>query len=514
VSLSFIGQLDRTNQEIIHALAVSSDGEHTKTFSYSLKDSPCEEVVGQDFCYHSSGIKQKFPNDAVLIGMDVESYMGIPLWSASGKPLGLIVLMHKEKFPNRDYAESVLRLVALRAAAELERKISDEEQEALQEKMLDAQKLESLGVLAGGIAHDFNNLLTSIMGNTNIAMRKLPPDTPVRDLLEKIEQSAEKAAVLTEQMLAYSGKSMVKEEVLSLDDLVRDMKGLINASVSRKVQVELSLHKAVIEGDSSQIQQVIINLVRNSSEAIGERDGSIKIRTGECWMESEQLNAASGKKLPSGEYCFIEVNDDGDGIDPSFVARIFDPFFTTKFTGRGLGLAASYGIIRSHGGAITVASDPGTTTSIKIFLPQSSAKKLAKPRLIVDNTDEAKGTVLVVDDEPDLRDIASLALAAQDFYVLTAEDGNIALEIFKQNKDKIQAVLLDFTMPGLSGLEVLEQLHELAPDLPVIIMSGYTAQEVGERCEHLKPTGVIQKPFLPDDLGSQLTDFLVKENVN
>lgn len=374
------------------------------------------------------------------------------------------------------------------------------ERRLLEEKLRDSQKLESVGLLAGGIAHDFNNLLTGILGNTSMAMNLLPAGSEVAGLLEEVRHAGDRAAELTRQLLAYSGKGRFVIERMDLSRMVRDMDNLIRVTVPRvaRVSMELAAGLPPVEADPVQLQQVVMNLVSNAAEAVGVRPGVIGIRTG--WREIETAPppaAARAGELRPGTYVYVEVSDTGAGMQPETVERIFDPFFTTKFTGRGLGLAAAAGIARSHGGAIQVESAVGRGSTFRLFLPAAARIGAAPPQPEHPAAAAAGegGTVLVIDDEEVVRRTAENGLRRYGYEVLTAGDGAEGVELFRARAAEISAVLLDMTMPVMSGEEALALIKQIRPDVPVVASSGYSETEAARRFAPALLAGFVQKPY-------------------
>jgi len=368
-----------------------------------------------------------------------------------------------------------------------------------EEAIRQTQKLESLGVLAGGIAHDFNNLLTSILGNCNLASMVLDSASPAGPFLEQIEKASVRAADLTRQMLAYAGKGKVMILPVNLNILVREMAELLGVSISKKATVRLDLASAMpdILGDPAQMQQVVMNLVTNASEALGEGGGTITLRTGEQWLDAVYLGSlCPAIPIPPGRYALVEVSDTGCGMSRETIDRIFDPFFTTKFTGRGLGLSALMGILRSHGGSIKVYSEPGQGTSMKIFLPVLDGFQDEAPGEIPDEQPApARGIVLIVDDEAPARAVASALAASLGLKVLEARDGAEALELFQARHADLALVLMDLTMPRVDGREAFLRMKEVDPSVPVVLTSGYSEQHVAADFASGGLAGFLPKPY-------------------
>ena len=380
----------------------------------------------------------------------------------------------------------------------------------LEEKMQQAQKLESLGILAGGIAHDFNNLLVGILGNASLLKEETPPDSPLRNVMDNLMQASERAAHLTRQMLAYSGKGRFVVERLDLPLQVQQILALIDASIDKSVKIELNFEPNLpsIEGDSGQLQQLIMNLVINGAEAIGPGGGAVTISTKlrEIGPDYVRDNLA-GDNIPPGSYVCLEVHDNGIGMDAATQARIFDPFFTTKFTGRGLGLAAVLGIVRGHHGALTVYSEPGKGTTFKIFLPAARTERPAPVTIVPSSEFRGEGTILVVDDEEMVQRTLKAALERYGYTVLAASGGREGIDILKEKQDGISLVLLDMTMPGMSGEDTLKAILAMRADVPVIATSGYNEMEALRRFgEGL--SGFIQKPYTPRALAEKISGVL------
>lgn len=395
-----------------------------------------------------------------------------------------------------------------------ERQRIEAEQQEFAVKMQQVQRLESLGVLAGGIAHDFNNLLTVIIGNTSLAADMLPPGHRAGPFLEDLEKAALRAAGLTNQMLAYSGKGAFALTQIDLNALTRENATLLDASISKKARFQLELADQLpkIEGDPNQLTQVVMNLITNASEAIDPRAGTIRIRTGSMMVDQAFFaQAALPDALPSGHYVFLEVSDDGAGMDAETVARIFEPFFTTKFTGRGLGLAATLGIIRGHKGSIQVHSEPGEGTRfLLVFPPAEGVGPGPEPARVPQPPIQGKPTVLIVDDESLVRNVATRLLRQEGFRTLEATHGGEAIEAVAQHGTQIDAILLDLMMPVMGGEEAFHEIRRLAPMVPILLASGFTETAVTARFGAEAPTGFLQKPFTAERLTHALREAMEK----
>ena len=387
-----------------------------------------------------------------------------------------------------------------------ERRLAEEERLSLERQVQHAQKLESLGVLAGGIAHDFNNILMAVLGYASLAIEDLSETHPAMESVREIEKGAKRAAELTRQMLAYSGKGRFVVEAIDVSALMDDMAHLLRTFVSRTITLNLHLDRTLptIEADAAEMQQVVMNLITNAAEAIGEQGGAIALSTGAMDCADDYLArnlaapASPESEVQPGRYVFFEVSDTGCGMNEETKAKLFDPFFTTKFTGRGLGMAAVLGIVRGHRGAIVIDTEVGKGSRFRVLLPAIEGERAPAVEERRDTSQPQgpveQGTILVVDDEAQVRNLMKLVLERQGFTVLTAGDGRQATEVFREHKDDIVCVLLDLTMPHMSGEETYVELHRIREDTPVILVSGYSEEELKERAENVGFAGFLKKP--------------------
>jgi CheY-like chemotaxis protein len=374
----------------------------------------------------------------------------------------------------------------------------------LQAKLLEVQRLESLGLMAGGIAHDFNNILTVILGNASTARLALSEHDEACADLDNVIAAGQRAAELTRQMLAYSGRGRFNVRPIDVSGLVRDIAGLIGSSLSRKVHVQTELTAVpTVRADAAQLQQVIMSLVINGVEACGDRSGTVSIRSEE--QRLERGHAALDKGLQPGRHVCIEVRDDGCGMDRATIGKIFDPFFTTKFTGRGLGLAAVLGIVRAHEGTIEVESSPGQGSCFKVYLPVCDEPLVASAR--ASRVYRGQGLVLVIDDDPGVRQIVAKMLASLGFSTVDAAGGRLGVRTLEQRARDIALVLLDMTMPDMDGEETLRAIRRLSP-VPVVLMSGYGESEATVRFASQRLAGFLQKPFTAQQVGEVLSQAL------
>lgn len=473
---------------------------------------PMRELIGSDYCSHVSPEQRRVAETsfAMLLTGELESahyerhyqrkdgsvfwgYLtGRRLVSCDGKPAELVA--------------TITDMTDLKSA--------EEKRHRSEQQMLHVQKLESLGVLAGGIAHDFNNILLAIMGNTSLALQRVDQGSPLEQHLLQIEKASEKAADLARQMLAYSGKGRFVLEALDLNRLVREMTSMLEVSLSKKAVLRFHLAEELpgIVADPTQIRQIIMNLAINASEAIGEKSGEIAIATGTLLCDSHYLaDTWLDEHLPEGRYVYLEVTDNGCGMNKETVDRIFEPFFTTKFTGRGLGMAAILGIVRGHKGVIKIYSEPGRGSSFKILLPATESAVLPPAAVNMAEGWRGAGTVLLVDDEDSVRDVASAMLHELGFEVISAADGREALELYRRHGEGIALVLMDLNMPNLSGEEAFHELRKMDAEAKVILSSGFSEQEVTRKFLGKGLEGFIQKPYTLAALRAVMSQALSKK---
>ena len=371
------------------------------------------------------------------------------------------------------------------------------------------QKMESLGVMAGGIAHDFNNILMAILGSAEVAKMKIDAGEAVGEDLDTISASVEQAAALTNQLLTYAGREGSIEDAVDLNALCVDMTELLRSAISRKAQLSLDLAKAVpkIRCDSSQMRQVILNLVKNGSDALGDRPGAITVRTAVVEPADVEAAAGAGTRPTPGRRVLIEVADTGAGMDETTRARVFEPFFTTKFTGRGLGLAIVFRIVQGLAGQIDVASTPGAGSTFRLWLPALDDETLVQAGVPARQEEFAgHGLALLADDESVVRRAVREMLLALGYQVVEAGDGVAAVELFRARPDDFTLAVLDVTMPGLNGREAAVEIRRLSHAVPVVFISGNADAAEAGTVQRLCRTVFVRKPFKRAALESKIRE--------
>jgi len=421
---------------------------------------------------------------------------------------------HLRKDGSRFWASGVMislrdgsRLVGF---AKVVRDFTDRRQ--LEEAVRQTQRLESVGVLAAGVAHDFNNVLTAILGNVAMVRRRLSAqkvDRDIEEMLGAAERAGNRAAHLVKQLLNYAGKGRREIQPVDIAQVTRDALAIVRASVSRKINLrsEIPDDSRMIEADVGQVQQLVLNLVLNGAEAIGEDEGEVFVRVRVREVPDEELaRFYPGFSLQARHYTEIVIRDSGSGMDERTLQQIFDPFFTTKFMGRGLGLAAALGIVRAHGGGIAVESAPGKGTTFTVLLP-AEQERIEAPMTVAESLTESargQGLVLVVDDEVAIRSMLQHSLEELGYTVLTAEHGAQGVELFERSTDDIILVLLDLVMPVLDGAEAATRIREMNAEVPILVMSGISDDDALGRFEDVRISGFVPKPFAPDQLAQAI----------
>jgi PAS domain S-box-containing protein len=376
---------------------------------------------------------------------------------------------------------------------------------ATHEQLLHAQKLESLGVLAGGIAHDFNNLLAIMLARTELYFREAPEGLAASDHVSIVRDAAFEARTLTRQLLGYAGKGKLQVEPLSLNGVVQNMAQLLRASIGKDIRLELEPGSGVVavQGDDTQLRQVLLNLITNAAEAIGDAVGKVVIRTGvtEVTSVTPERRWFTGE-LANGLYAYLEVEDSGGGITSADRERIFDPFFTTKLTGRGLGLAAVLGIVKGHRGTVLVDSRPGSGSRFRVLLPAVNGGSVPEPVAPARRSAGPRGSgcALVVDDEAAVRAATVAILSSAGYRVLEADGGEAAQRLLRSYSSEIDVVLLDLAMPGTNGEQTLLALRQIRADVPVVLLTAYAEDERRLRAIREDLAGVVAKPFSYEEL--------------
>ncbi|TLS78433.1 PAS domain S-box protein [Mariprofundus erugo] len=495
--LQLLQQAIHASDESIMILDAEGHIEFANPAAVRMYRLPLEQLLGSPAaCVRNGEVGDEIYRDIIATSRDGHNWQGNIQLQETGRLIG------RRVSPVLDEAGILHHQVCI------DRDITEEHRR--NQQLEHTQRLESLGILAGGIAHDFNNLLTAIMGNAAMAERSLDDTSTAKPFIMRIEESSQRAADLCRQMLAYSGKGQFIVKPINLSELISEMTRLMEVSIDKNVTLRYDLSHSIplIEADTAQMQQVILNLITNANEAIGSKNGMISFTTGVMHLDRAYLDRTlTHETLREGEYVYMEVADNGCGMSSSTMEKMFDPFFTTKFTGRGLGMSAMLGIVRGHHGIIRVYSEPGRGTTFKILIPATTKKALPSAGT-VNHHWHAHGTVLVVDDEESIRDVASIMLQDMGFDTITANNGEEAVEIYRTQQHAIVAVLLDMTMPKMDGKACLAELLCINPDIRVILSSGYTREDTDDQFPSGLLASFIQKPYTPESLQQTMRQSL------
>ena len=456
----------------------------------------------------SNGAGAQLMEEAIPVAREKGSWEGeLDLESPQEKtiPTSVAVVAHRDEENSTFSYSCIIRDITEQRKAEAGRLQQER-------KLLQVQKAESLGVLAGGIAHDFNNLMTAVVGNANLVRGELAGDEAAATYMSEIEDAAERASALCHQMLAYAGRNPVSFAELDLNRLIEGTLQLLTPSINKKIGVNFEAGKDLpqVLASTTQTQQLVMNIAANGVQAMGDAPGQLTLRTMSCSLNGTEAGAQfPGYSLEAGDYVILEIEDTGLGMSLDVQAKIFEPFFTTKFTGQGLGLAAVVGYVRSHRGAIAVRSAVGEGALFRIAFPALAVKpaRVETPATTDENW-KGSGTVLLVDDDRSIRIVAGAILKKLGFTVKMAEDGRDGVEKFKQLDGEIVCVLLDLTMPVMDGFEAHSEMHRHNPNVPVLLISGYSQKLANLPADAIHPAGVLAKPFGLASLRKRMAEIL------
>lgn len=510
----FIGRLDATGDQVQTVAACHRDQE-IDNIIYELEGTPCEETISRACCVYPCDVYRKFPEDEMLVEQKAEGYIGVALFDSKGNSVGLIAALYLEPVEDTEFISTLLMAVASRTASEIERQNRDEEKRKLEAQMLSAQKLESLGVLAGGLAHDFNNILATILGSADLAEQDLPAQSPAQKRISVIQTAATSAGELCRQLLAYAGKGRFQVVKADLSQFVLEQEDFLRSTVHKAANLRLDLSDSLpaCATDLSQLQQILLNLVINASEALAGTAGEIVIRTGTALLDEKDLKETQfSHDCRSGSFVYLQVQDSGVGMDEALRQKLFDPFFTTKAAGRGLGLSAILGIVRGHQGWVNVESDPGQGSRFTVYLPAIKGKADAAEAITSDENWKGTGTALLVDDDLGVLDVSQEMLRHVGFDVIAVDSGAKAIEVFQRRSHELAVVLLDLTMPEMNGEEVFHRMQALNSQVPVVLTSGFNEQDTVQRFAGSGLAGFLQKPMRLVDLRERIRRALEGRN--
>jgi two-component system, cell cycle sensor histidine kinase and response regulator CckA len=493
----------------VRTLAFYFDGHFQENMTYAFQDAPCGYVIGKTVYSCTDNVCRQYPEDTMLQEMAAESYVGATLWDSHGKAIGLISVIGRKPLVSPNLSESVVKLVAIRAAGELERRDTEAEKANLQSQLMQAQKMESVGRLAGGVAHDFNNMLGVILGHVDLAQDQINPADPLYDDLSEVKKAAQRSADLTRQLLAFARKQTVSPKIMDLNETVEGLFKMLRRLIGEDIDLVWLPGKGLwpVKIDPSQVDQILANLTVNARDAI-DGVGRITIETGNTVLDEGYCADHMG--FIPGSYVILSVSDNGCGMNQEIQEHIFEPFYTTKGVGQGtgLGLATIYGIVKQNSGFINVYSEPGRGTTFRIYFPQYSGKVGAIDSDKVQALQQGVETILLVEDESAILRLGKRMLERLGYRVLAAGTPGEALRLAEQNPGVIDLLMTDVVMPEMNGRDLARRLLSLYPDIKRLFMSGYTADVIAHHGVLDEGVYFIQKPFSKAELSAKVREAL------
>ena len=518
LDMSFIC-IDRLEGDGLTARTVSvwCDGHFDDNLTYTLKDTPCGDVVGKTICCFPANVCQLFPKDQVLQDLQAESYIGVTLFSHAGQPIGLIAVIGRKPLMNRSLAESAMKLVAVRAAGEMERldaenalKESEKQKIRLEYQLQQAQKMESIGTLAGGIAHDFNNILFPIVGHTEMLLEDISDEnSSFGGSLNEIHKSALRARDLVQQILTFSRQGKSELKLLKMQPIIKEALKLIRSTIPTTIAIKQNLQSdcGAVKADPTQIHQIVMNLTTNAYHAMAENGGELKVNLKEIELGEDDLIYPN---MIPGVYACLTVADTGMGITNTIMDRIFEPFFTTKEKGKGtgMGLSVVHGIVKSMNGAIQVYSEPDKDTEFRVYLPVFGNVHENQEATIKEPLIGGSERILIVDDEDAIIVMEKIILERLGYHVSTHTSSIEALEAFRANPDKFDIVVTDMSMPKMSGDKLAMELIRIRPDIPILLCTGFSETMTNEKTKTLGIKGLLMKPVIKNDLAKKIREVL------
>ncbi len=503
----FIGRL--TGVDDVETISGWQQGSHIENFTYSLRHTPCAEVFERSLCSYGRDVQSQFPDDEMLVSMGIEAYVGTVLTDDDDKPIGILACFDDKPIDDVSMAEDLLTIFAAHASLELSRQQAVEERESISVQLQQAQKLESVGQLTGGIAHDFNNLLVVIQGFAELAEESAEGNQLLKDCLKGIREGTDRAAALTRQLLSFSRRQVIDTRPIDPAELLERSTAMLSRLLPESIEYSLDVEPGLytIKADAGQIEQAIVNLVLNARDAM-PNGGVLRVSARNVVLDAAFVDAHPGSS--AGGHILVTVADTGEGMSPEVIERVFEPFFTTKpdGLGTGLGLSVVFGIVKQHSGFIDLQSRPDEGTEVRLYLPASDrhAEDIeSDARMAVRGGSE---TILVVEDEPAVRTLASTFLTREGYCVIEAEDGERAVDQFAAHRQEISLVLLDVVLPKLNGREVMDRIRAIDPSARVLLTSGYSADGIHTGFVLEEDLLLLQKPYKRDSLLRKVRETL------
>jgi PAS domain S-box-containing protein len=513
VKYVLVGALKQGSEDRVETLAVCAEGTLQPNFEYNVAGTPCENVFKSQLCHYSSAVTKLFPEDALLQEMGVDAFMGVPLFASTGESLGLMVVLHDRPIRHAGLAASILQIYSTRAATELERLRTEESLRISEQKLYQAQKMQALGNLAGGIAHDFNNVLTVIKGFSILASDSLAADSSAYEDIQEVQKAADRATALTGHLLSFSRQQTGGPRLIDINAAIFDTTRMLGRILGEDVKIALHLspESGCINADPGQFDQVIMNLSVNARDAM-PKGGLLKFTTRRIAAgEPREQSAVLGQ----GDYVLLQISDTGIGMDEATIRLIFEPFYTTKPRGKGtgLGLATVYGIMERVGGHIAVRSQLGQGTTFDLFFPTAAAASDMQADVCPDPALSGEETILLVEDDFSLRNLAHRILHSAGYTVLTASGVESAERVLQEFSGDIALVITDVVMPDGGGDELVSRIARTKPKAKVLFMSGYTDGRVPQQYLTGEHPSFLAKPFEPAQLTRKVREILDAEQV-
>ncbi|GIV11554.1 MAG: hypothetical protein KatS3mg020_1045 [Fimbriimonadales bacterium] len=506
----YIGRLVDVTQ--MEGVAYAVGGELREPFNYTLPGTPCENAVIAGVCFYPRNVQALFPQDKQLQELGLESYLGAPLRDSFGRVIGIFWLADVKPIPDLSPIRDLFQTMAVRASHELLRDRVEAEAQRLREQLTQSQMMESIGRMAGGLAHDFNNMLTAVLGYVELAQSAIPHDSSAFGFLNNAILAVEKASDITRQLLALARQQPMQRRHVNLNDIVQESLRIAKTWLPINIQVQSYLSDTLwqTEADHAPLVQVLQNLLLNARDALPDTGGVITIETQNVQLDLEY--ARTHYEVVPGDYVMLAISDTGVGMPTHVLERIFEPFFTTKPRGQGTGLGLSivYSIVKQLGGHIWVYSEPGKGTTFKIYLPRAHDQaRLSLPTpLTPAELPRGQETVLVVEDEPGVLEVAAETLRQQGYKVLTAQSPPEALQLAQNLQEPIHLLLTDVMMPVMSGRELADYLLRLQPNLKVLFVSGYTENTIVHHGILDEDVNFLPKPYTPSQLTQKVREVL------
>jgi PAS domain S-box-containing protein len=495
------------NRTTVRALSMQLDNKVVKDYSYRLTGTPCENVFKQGYVVCSENVTELFPDDKELTDMKAQGYVGIPVGRKDEGPIGILCAISRNKLNLPRRAEDIMNVLQTRAGAEIERRRAEE-------KLRQAQKMESIGTLAGGIAHDFNNILFPLLGFAEMLKEDIPSDSPLQDYIDEILRAALRSKDLVKQILAFSRQGDQNAKPIKLQPIVKEALKLVRSSIPTTIDIQLDIDSGcgVVIADPTQIHQIVMNLATNAYHAMEGTGGRLKVTLKQTLLESGQ---SVFPELIPGEYAHLSVADTGVGIETGVMDKIFDPYFTTKETGKGtgLGLSVVQGIVKSCNGDICINSEPGKGTEIQVYLPIMDRKIDDKRPAPSEPTQGGHEKILLVDDEEAIVRMEQQMLERQGYRITTCMGSVEALEAFKVNPASFDLLITDMTMPTMTGVQLAGAIKNIRPNMPIILCTGFSYQVNDEESKALGIKGFLMKPVVKSVMAKMVRKVLDEAKV-